>query len=68
MREEFGGGVDLSVLSLWHVPWRIQVLPELVSEISLVINFDSSKHLVYIVHQVCDSFECFILYIGGVKY
>jgi hypothetical protein len=68
VREEFGGGAGLSVLSLRLVPWRIQVLPELASEISLVIKSDSSKHLVYIVHHVCDSFECFILYIGGVKY
>jgi hypothetical protein len=37
--EEFGGGVGLSVLSLRLVPWWIQVLFELVFEISLVINF-----------------------------
>jgi hypothetical protein len=37
--EEFGGGAGLLVLSLWLVPWRIQVLPELASEIPLVINF-----------------------------
>ena len=56
------------MLSLQLVLWQIQVLSELASEISLVINFNPCKHLVYIVHQVCDSFECFILYIGGVKY
>ena len=39
MREEFGGGAGLSVLSLWLVPWRIQVLLELASETSLVIDF-----------------------------
>ena len=39
VREKFVGGAGLSVLSLWLVPWRIQVLSELVSEISLVINF-----------------------------
>jgi hypothetical protein len=39
VREEFGGSVGLSVLSLWHLLWRNQVLLELVSEISLVINF-----------------------------
>ena len=39
MREEFGGGAGLSVLSLQLVPWWIQVLSELASEISLVINF-----------------------------
>jgi hypothetical protein len=39
MREEFGGSVGLSVLSLRLVPWRNQVLIELASEISLVINF-----------------------------
>jgi hypothetical protein len=39
MREEFGGGAGLSVLSLWLVSWWIQVLPELASEISLAINF-----------------------------
>jgi hypothetical protein len=33
VREEFEGGVGLSVLSLRLVPWRIQVLPELASEI-----------------------------------
>ena len=31
-------------------------------------TLDSSKHLVYIVHQVCDSFECFISVLEGVKY
>jgi hypothetical protein len=39
VREEYGGGAGLSVLSLWLVPWWIQVLSELASEISLVINF-----------------------------
>jgi hypothetical protein len=39
MREEFGGGADLLVLSLRLVPWWIQVLPELAFEISLAINF-----------------------------
>ena len=34
-----GGGVGLSVLSLWLVPWQNQVLLELASEISLAINF-----------------------------
>ena len=48
MREEFGGGVGLAVLTLRLVPWRIQVLLELASEDSLVIN--SSKHRVYIAH------------------
>jgi hypothetical protein len=38
VREEFGGSVGLSVLSLRLVPWWNQVL-ELASEISLVINF-----------------------------
>ena len=37
--EEFGGGAGLSMLSLWLVPWWIQVLLELAFEISLVINF-----------------------------
>ena len=50
MREEFGGYAGLLVLSLWLVSWWIQVLSELASEISLVINLDSSKHLVYVVH------------------
>ena len=39
MREEFEGGAGLSVLSLWLVAWWIQVLFEIVSGISLVINF-----------------------------
>jgi hypothetical protein len=39
VREEFGEGAGLSVLSLWLVPWQIQVLSELASEIPLVINF-----------------------------
>jgi hypothetical protein len=39
VREEFRGDVGLSVLSLRLVPWRIHVLSELASEISLVINF-----------------------------
>ena len=39
MREEFEGDVGLSVLALWLVPWQIQVLIELASEISLVTNF-----------------------------
>ena len=39
MREEFGGDAGLSVLSLWLVSWWNQVLIELASEISLVINF-----------------------------
>ena len=39
MREEFGGSAGLSVLSLWLVPWQNQVLLELVSEDSLVIDF-----------------------------
>ena len=39
MREEVGGSVGLSVLSLRLVPWRIRVLLELASVISLVINF-----------------------------
>jgi hypothetical protein len=39
VREEFRGGAGLLVLSLRLVPWRIQVLLELASEISLVINF-----------------------------
>jgi hypothetical protein len=37
--KEFGGDADLSVLSLWLVPWQIQVLSKLASEIPLVINF-----------------------------
>ena len=37
--EEFGGGAGQLVLSLRLVPWLIQVLVELASEISLVINF-----------------------------
>ena len=49
MREEFRDA-SMLVLSLRLVPWRIQVLSELASEISLVINLDSSKHLVYVVH------------------
>ena len=68
MREEFGGGAGLSVLSLWLVPWWIQVLLELAFKISLLINSDSSKHCVYIVHQVRNSFECFISTLEGVKY
>jgi hypothetical protein len=68
VREEFGGGAGLSVLPLRLVPWQIQVLLELAFEISLVITCNSSKHLVYIVHQVCDSFECFIPVLEGVKY
>ena len=55
MREEFRGGAGMSVLSLRLVPWRIQVLSELASKISLVSTSDSSKHLVYIVLQVHDS-------------
>ena len=55
MRKEFGGGVGLSVLSLWLVPWWIQVLSELASEISLVIN-------VYIVLQVHDSLLSTLIY------
>jgi hypothetical protein len=39
VREEFGGSVGLSVLSLWLVPWWNQDLLELASEDSLVINF-----------------------------
>jgi hypothetical protein len=39
VREEFGGSVGLSMLSLWLVPWWSQVLLELAYEISLVINF-----------------------------
>jgi hypothetical protein len=39
VREEFGGGAGLSVFSLRLVLWRIQVLLELTSEITLVINF-----------------------------
>jgi hypothetical protein len=39
MREEFGGGAGLPVLSLRLVPWWIQVLPELASDIPLVTNF-----------------------------
>ena len=39
MSEEFGESVGLSVLSLWLVPWRNQVLLELASEDSLVIDF-----------------------------
>ena len=46
MRDEFGGSTGLSVLSQWLVPWRNQVLLELTS--------NSSKHRVYIVHQVHD--------------
>jgi hypothetical protein len=53
VRKEFGGGVGLSVLSLWLVPWRIQVL---------------SKHLVYIVHQDHDTFDCSIHVLEGVEY
>jgi hypothetical protein len=68
VREEFGGGAGLSMLSIRLVPWRIQVLFELAFETSLVITSDSSKHLVYIVYQDYDSFECFILFLGGVKY
>jgi len=37
VREEFGEGADLSVLSLRLVPWWNQVLHELASKISLVI-------------------------------
>ena len=55
MREEFGGGAGLSVLSLWLVPLRIQVLLELAFEISLVINFLFKYVIVYIVHQDHDS-------------
>ena len=39
MREEFGGSAGLLVLSLLLVPWWNQVLLELVSEDSLVIDF-----------------------------
>jgi hypothetical protein len=39
VREEFGGSAGLSLLSLWLVRWRIQVLPELAFETSLVIDF-----------------------------
>jgi hypothetical protein len=39
VREEFGGGAGLLVLSLQLGPWWNQVLLELASEISLVINF-----------------------------
>jgi hypothetical protein len=39
VREEFGGSVGLSVLSLRRVPWWNQVLPKLASEIAVVINF-----------------------------
>ena len=67
MRKEFGGDAGLSMLSLRLVPRRIQVLSELTFEISLVINCNSSKLLVYIIHQVHNLFECFILYPGRVK-
>ena len=60
MREEFGGSVGLSVLSLHLVPWQSQVLLELASEDSLVINFYSSKHHVYIAHQVHNSLSALI--------
>ena len=46
-----GGGVGLSVLSLWLVPWWIQVLSKLASEISLEPTSNLSKHLVYIVFR-----------------
>jgi hypothetical protein len=39
VKEEFGGTTGMSVLSLWLIPWRFQVLLELAFEISLVINF-----------------------------
>jgi hypothetical protein len=39
VREEFGGSASLLVLSVWLVPWWNEVLPELASEIALVINF-----------------------------
>jgi hypothetical protein len=39
VREEFRGGAGLSVLSLRLIPWWIQVLLQLASEIYLVINF-----------------------------
>ena len=56
------------MLSLRLVPWRIQVLLELAFKISLVTTSDSSKHLVYIIHQDHDSFECFIPVLEGVEY
>jgi hypothetical protein len=39
VREELGGGADLSVLPLRLVLWQIQVHLKLVFEISLVIYF-----------------------------
>ena len=62
MREEFGGGAGLSVLSLRLVPWRIQVLLELAFEISLVINFLFKYVIVYIVHQDHDSLLSALIY------
>ena len=55
MREEFGEGAGLSVLSLRLVAWWIQVLLELAFKISLVTTSDSSKNLVYIVLHVHNS-------------
>ena len=56
------------MLSLRLVAWWIQVLLELAFKISLVTTSDSSKHLVYIIHQDHDSFECFIPVLEGVEY
>ena len=65
MREEFGGGASLSVLSLRLVPWRKSTLRMRFIWFS---TSDSSKHLVYIVLQVHNSFDCFIPALEGVKY
>ena len=59
---------SIGTLSLWLVPWRNQVLHKLAFEISLEIDFNSSKHLVHIVLQVCDSLlSTLILVAPGLK-
>ena len=62
MRDEFGGGASLSVLTLQLVPWWIQVLLELAFGISLVINFLFNLVIVYIVHQDHDSLLSALIY------
>jgi hypothetical protein len=65
VREEFGGGVGLSVLPLRLVLQRIQVLRDFSCNQLL---FQAYYYLYLLFHLVCDSFECFIPILDRVEY
>ena len=68
MREEFGGRVGMSVLPLWLVLQRIQVLLEFVFEISLVINFRFKFTLSILFNCLRLFLSALLLQLEGVEY